>query len=93
MKSKIHEIKLEYEFQDPILNGEKTFEVRYNDRGYQRGDRVKFCVTNRKNVYEPIEKKMYAITYVLSGWGIEPGYVVFGIEEIPTSGADHGGEN
>lgn len=77
-----HEIKLSREFQDAIISGDKTFEVRYNDRGYQKGDYVKFHVTDRKNWNEPLDEKMYEITYVLSGWHIEPDYVVFGIREV-----------
>jgi len=76
-----HELKLEYVFQDAVLRGEKSFEVRLNDRGFQKGDMVKFHVVNRKNVVEPLDEKMYEITYVLSGWGIQDGYVVFGIRE------------
>ena len=83
---KTHEIKLDYEFQEAVLSGEKSFEVRYNDRGYQKGDLVKFHVINRKNVVEPLDDKVYEITYVLSGWHIEPGYVVFGIKEVKRSG-------
>lgn len=77
-----HKIKLSNEFKDAVLSGEKTFEVRYNDRGYQKGDRIVFHVEDRKNVYEPLEDKVYEITYVLSGWHIEPDYVVFGIKEV-----------
>ena len=79
---KTHRIKLNYEFQDDILSGEKTFEVRLNDRGYQKGDRVHFHVNDRKNVEEPLDNKTFEITYVLSGWGIEKDYVVFGIREV-----------
>lgn len=75
---KIHDITLNYEFQQPILEGEKTFEVRFNDRGYQKGDLVKFHVfEGRKNVIEPIDDMLFEITYVLSGWHIGDGYVVF----------------
>ena len=77
-----HEIKLSREFQDAVLCGEKSFEVRYNDRGYQKGDLVKFHVTDRRNIVEPLDSKVYEITYVLSGWHIEQDYVVFGIREV-----------
>lgn len=77
-----HEIKVEYDFQEPILNGDKCFEVRYNDRGYQKGDKIKFKVKNRKNVVEPLDDKIFEITYVLSGWGIKEDFVVFGIREL-----------
>ena len=87
MNRKTHELKLNYEFQKPILDGDKPFEVRFNDRGFQKGDYVRFHVhEGRKNVKEPIEANLYEITYVLSGWHIEPGYVVFGIRLVKEGG-------
>lgn len=80
--SRIHEIKISREFQDAVLSGEKPFEVRYNDRGYQKGDIVIFQVVNRQNVVEPLDGKKFEITYVLSGWHIEQDYVVFGIKPV-----------
>lgn len=80
---KIHKLKVNWEFQEPILSGEKPFEVRYNDRGYQKGDLVEFHVhEGRKNVHEPLDGKLFEITYVLSGWHIEQGYVVFGMKPV-----------
>ena len=79
---RIHEIKLSREFQEAVLSGEKSFEVRYNDRGYQKGDYVKFKIVDRRNVVEPLEDKLFEITYVLSGWHIEQDYVVFGIRPV-----------
>ena len=85
-----HNIKLSYSFVNPILNGDKTFEVRENDRGYQKGDLVKFNVVGRNEKYlsyeedkekELIESKTYEITYVLSGWGINDRCVVFSFKE------------
>ena len=40
----IHRIKLQKEFVDAVLSGDKCFEIRKNDRGYQKGDRVNFVV-------------------------------------------------
>ena len=84
-----HEIKLKENFALPVLSGEKNFEVRFNDRGYQRGDYVKFNVVGEnsladENLVEQMREKLYEITYVLNGWGIEDGYVVFGIKEVKT---------
>lgn len=86
--SRTHEIKLSREFQDAVLSGDKPFEVRYNDRGYQKGDFVKFHVIDRRNVTEPLDDKLFVITYVLSGWHIEQGYVVFGIRPVEEVGND-----
>ena len=34
----IHNLKLNIEFCDDVLSGNKNFEIRYNDKGYQTGD-------------------------------------------------------
>ena len=83
----IHELKILSSFVKPILDGSKTFEIRENDRGFQKGDRVQFKVNfddwtskNSSIVYE-FEHKVFEITYVINGWGLKNGYVVFGIKE------------
>ena len=79
-----HYIKIRQSFADAVYFGEKTFEVRKNDRGYQKGDVVWFKVLYDSDKLEmtchPLNSVPYEITYVLSGWGIEDGYVVFGIK-------------
>ena len=40
--TKQHKLKLLENFADDVLMGYKTFEIRENDRGYQKGDTVKF---------------------------------------------------
>lgn len=78
-----HKIKLNYEFQEPILKGEKTFEIRCNDRGFQKGDYVEFNVSEgRRSHKEPLDGKKFVITYVLNGWGLENGYVVFSFRPV-----------
>jgi hypothetical protein len=81
---KLHKIKLREEFADAVLYGDKTFEVRENDRGYQKDDLVQFKVIDRSLVpiSHPITKETYRITYVLNGWGIEQNYVVFSIKNV-----------
>ena len=82
----VHAIKIRESFADAVNRGDKTFEVRKNDRGYQKGDTVRFIVLYDSDgiemVSHPLMKKEYEITYVLSGWGIEDGYCVFGIKPI-----------
>ena len=79
-----HELKLRIELCDAVLKGEKNFEVRFNDRGYQKFDLIKFCPVDwtERNVLHEISKKLYEITYVLSGWGLQDGWVAFGIREV-----------
>ena len=80
----IHSLKILEKFGYDILDGNKTFEIRQNDRGFQKGDYVVFDPVDKygvTNTSHPIKLKRYQITYVLSGWGLKDGYVVFGIKE------------
>lgn len=86
-----HQLKIRADFADRVLSGEKTFELRKNDRDFQRGDEIIFQVVwlsgsaCEVDVDEehPLNGKAYTITYVLSGWGLKKGYVALGIK--PTS--------
>lgn len=94
IKLTTHYIKLKKQFCDAVYFGDKPFEIRKNDRCYQKGDHIKFLPVNETgdlliidgkkipSVDHPIEDKEYEITYVLSGWGLERDYVVFGIKEV-----------
>lgn len=80
-----HYIKLNINFADQVSNGQKCFEIRKNDRGYQKGDIVVFKPVDDAGVevYHPIFDEVYEITYVISGWGLKDGYCVFGIKKQP----------
>ena len=84
----MHELKIEKQFADAILDGRKTFEVRRNDRGYNAGDTVRFTVLEDG---VPIQHKLigaeFRIGYVLSGWGIEEGFVAFSIAPVYDEGS------
>ena len=78
----IHKIKLVESFADAVLSGDKCFEIRKNDRGYQKGDFVKFTVCTSggmKRITHPLDEAVFRITYVLNGFGLEADYCVFGI--------------
>lgn len=83
MELKIHDLKLNIEFCEAVASGEKSFEVRENDRGYQKGDLISFQAVSKTGLLENhrINGMLFKITYVLSGWGIKKGFVVFGIKE------------
>lgn len=80
----IHKLKILEPFADAVASGAKSFEVRKNDRGYNAGDLVQFEAVRDGLLStvirdHPVGGKTFEITYVLSGWGIESGYVAFGI--------------
>lgn len=84
---KVHKVKIYESYADAVLSGEKNFEIRNNDRGYQKGDQLKFYVTEdgssfssfHKTSHELFEKE-YEITYVYSGVGMADGYVALAIK-------------
>lgn len=79
-----HEIKILCQFADAIVSGDKTFEIRENDRAYQKGDFIKFKPIDKNGFRingHPIADKEYVITYVINGWGLKNGFVTFGIKD------------
>lgn len=82
-----HKLKLNKNFVDAVYCGQKNFEIRLNDRGYQTGDFVEFVAVDNLGITVPhmIESKVYKITYVLNGWGLKEDYVAFGIKECGTN--------
>lgn len=46
----IHKIKIEKPYADAVLSGDKTFEIRYDDRGYQKGDVIEFNVIDNNDI-------------------------------------------
>ena len=87
MSAKVHILKINEEYADSVLFGDTNFEVRINDRGFQKGDIVKFIpiykIDSCEIMTHPLQKKEYEITYVLGSFrGLADGYVAFGIKEI-----------
>ena len=92
-----HKLKCFPVYFDAIKRGEKTFEVRRDDRGFQRGDIVvlqRTCEEGNKHwvdTYlngEPKHQITFRIGWILTGgqFGIEPGYVVFSLEAVSGEG-------
>ena len=67
-----------------MIEGDKNFEVRFNDRYFQAGDHVLLKEYNRStNVFSGAQKE-FLITYVLHHHeGLVDGYVAFGLAETP----------
>lgn len=84
----IHKLKTEERYFDAVERGEKTFEVRKNDRAFQTGDMLVLIKTDEKgyHITEPDNRFKditirRRITYLLQGgqFGIEPQYCVLGL--------------
>lgn len=75
----IHQLKIKDVYFDQINEGAKKFEVRFNDRGYQNGDHIKFLSELGTERYN---SGLYEIIYIHSGLGMDNNYVVLGIMRI-----------
>ena len=65
----IHRLKILDIFADDILEGNKTFELRYNDRNYQKGDFIKFVVVDGEGHVSrhPLGRELFQIVYFFDG--------------------------
>ncbi len=84
-----HTLKTVSQFWDAIYRGEKTFEVRKNDRGFQKGDtlileRWEHNQHGALVITWPRRLLSVKITYLLQGgqFGIEPAYCVLGFKRV-----------
>lgn len=78
-----HILKLNMEFADAVLSGDKSFEIRYNDRGYQKGDLIQFQVNDGPfELNHPLNKETFEITYIISGWGLKENWVALSIKKL-----------
>ena len=78
----IHELKIEPKFFNPIKSGQKTFEVRKDDRGYQYGD-ILYLKEYSNGEYTGNEVAV-EVTY-MSLLEQKEGYVVLAIQLVPKS--------
>lgn len=78
---KLHYLKIKAEYANAKLRGDKSFEIRLNDRDFRVGDVVKYTCIDDPIVDEKISKELYYITYI-TNFGQKDGYVVFGDREV-----------
>lgn len=77
-----HKLKILPENYIPVASGNKAFEVRFNDRNYQRGDKL---ILQEWNGTEYTNKEIHCtVTYIFLGgkYGLEAGYCILGIRII-----------
>ena len=84
-----HELKTDPEVFDAVAEGRKTFEIRYDDRGYEEGDQLIL----RKTRYTGEEMKQgkpleylddygATVSHILRGpcYGLKEGWVIMSLE-------------
>ena len=87
---KLHELKIKEEYLLEVALGNKTFELRKNDRDYQVGDLIRFIDIRQSNSdgcdYAYIDNDaLYKIIYVLKDvpeYGLDKDYCILGIKKL-----------
>lgn len=79
--SKVHELKINTEYAIVVARGEKTFEIRKNDRDFKEGD---VLIMREFENGEYLDIAIVAeVTYILEEFeGLQDGYVVLGIKVL-----------
>lgn len=77
---KVHELKTWPEFFEPILQGEKKFEIRLDDRGFRVGDHLKLWEWLPKSKSYTGRVILVKVDYIVSGFsGLTAGWVAMSI--------------
>lgn len=83
-----HILKIDEKWVERICSGQKTSEVRFNDRDYQTGDIICFRVIDSggNEIIKPGSLPVYEITHVLDSnqfpQGLQDGYCILSIAPL-----------
>lgn len=93
-----HKLKTSHHYWEALSSGEKSFDVRRDDRGFQRGHVLELkkygpswashrpgWLKGNEHVTEgEADTLKFVITFILTGgqFGIEPGYIVMGLKKV-----------
>ena len=77
-----HDVKIRKEYYDSVAQGDKPFEVRYNDRNYKVGDKLVMREVDASGM--PSGRVITArVSYVLSDDRyVQYGYVILGLRDV-----------
>lgn len=81
--SKPHEVKCLPEYFQAVKRGDKTFEIRYNDRDYQVGDTLIICEWDNDRQQFTGDRVTRTISY-MTDFEQGPGFEVLGLRSIPS---------
>ena len=85
-----HELRTWPAFYQEVVDGQKPFEVRWNDRNFKVGDTLLLKEWDPGPISNPVgytgRQSLVRVTYVLTGqaWGVMDGFCVMGIEREAT---------
>jgi len=76
----IHELKIEQAYFQAVIDGDKNFEIRFNDRGFQKGDSL--VLSEIAKVGMTTYRKAKADISYVTNFNQAENWVVFGIKNV-----------
>jgi ASC-1-like (ASCH) protein len=79
-----HHLKCWPSYFEAVMMGDKTFEIRKNDRDFKVGDTIILHHHDPGgDVSEPMPTPSFRIRYILAGHeGLQPGFVILQLERL-----------
>lgn len=77
-----HELKIWPDFFQPLVLRKKTFEIRWDDRGYAIGDQLHLREWNPKTRQYTGRETYRRVTWIGKSFGLLPGHVCLALEVI-----------
>lgn len=81
---KVHELKVYKEYFSLILSGNKSWELRKDDRDFEKGDELVLKEYDKSELQFTGRFLHRKVDYVLKGgqFGLEEGYVIMSLSKI-----------
>ena len=77
---KIHDLKIDPEYFNDVITGEKRFEVRKNDRDYKKRDLLNLQEYDREKKEYTGRKTLIPVRYILDNQEyLREGFVILGL--------------
>jgi len=80
-----HKLKTHSEYWHEVARGNKSFEIRKDDRGFEVGDTLKLYEVNSETLNHVGGIITTKVIYILrneSQFGLQPGYCILGLGDI-----------
>lgn len=79
----VHKLKIETQYFKQVISGEKTFEIRFNDRNYAVGDQLILCEYDSVTCRSSGTSAFVLVTSICDDLRfVKPGYVVMSIKVL-----------
>lgn len=79
----VHKLKIETQYFKQVISGEKTFEIRFNDRYYVVGDHLILCEYDSVTCRYSGSSAFVLVTSICDDKRfVKPGYVVMSIKVL-----------